>query len=309
MSVNLLLSYFFHDHTDLAQIRKDMVCGRLLIDSGAFSAMTTGREVDRLAYAEYLERWAGCWDYAVTLDVIGDPAATAGNTRWLHQRGIPVMPVHTLGNTVADFDAMVREHGYVCIGGLGLLPLPARIRRCVMLQRRAAAAGGGVHLLGVGAVDSIRASRPYSADSSRLSSTYIYGSMSIWTDNTIRQVNIAKRNELVKYRDAIGRHGIDLADLVRNRRLPGKEMRLKLTAALGIAWTTADEYVKEMWPSPTPNGMPEDPGPHLYMAVTPTADAIALARLDADLHGPGPYPPLWAVRRHSHRHSPARKVA
>ena len=73
MSLNLLLSYAFHAKTDLARIRAAMPCGRIMIDSGAFTAYTKGQAVDIVAYAEYLEHWRGCWDHAITLDAIGDP--------------------------------------------------------------------------------------------------------------------------------------------------------------------------------------------------------------------------------------------
>jgi hypothetical protein len=117
VAVNLLLSYAFHSATKLSDVRRDLVCGRLMIDSGAFTAWTKGYKIDVDEYAEFLERWRGCWDHAITLDVIGDGKASARNTRKLHERGLPVMPVFTRGDTLADFDAMVAEVGYVCVGG------------------------------------------------------------------------------------------------------------------------------------------------------------------------------------------------
>ncbi|GAA1246616.1 hypothetical protein GCM10009609_07640 [Pseudonocardia aurantiaca] len=177
MAVNLLLSYAFHESTDLAKLRRGLVCGQLLLDSGAFTAHTTGRTITLDAYAKFLERWRGCWDHAITLDVIGDPRKTAAHTRKLHERGLPVMPVFTRGDSVTEFDAMVRDAGYVAVGGtVGLGTKPQR-ERVTMLQRRAQDLGGGIHALGVGAISTLRPARPYSADASSVSGAFRFGTV------------------------------------------------------------------------------------------------------------------------------------
>ena len=89
MAVNLLLSFAYHADTDLRTIRTRLRCGQLMIDSGAFTAYTSGRRIRVYDYARYLTRWAGVWDHAITLDRIGDPANTRRNTRMLHERAWP----------------------------------------------------------------------------------------------------------------------------------------------------------------------------------------------------------------------------
>lgn len=304
MSVNLLLSYFYHPKADLGRLRQDLVCGRLMIDSGAFSAWTIGEPVDRQAYAEFLERWSGKWDYAVTLDVIGDPDTTAVNTRWFHARGIAVLPVFTLGHTLADFDAMVADTGYVCVGGLVKLSRAARIKRVAMLQRRAQDHGGGVHALGVGSMTTVEAARPYSSDSSNTSSTFVYGTISIFDGHRVRMLQINDRKVLTRNRDIIRQHGIDLADLVANR-MP--KTRYALIQAMGVAYACADEYAKRIYPTPdfTANQVfTGDNGPHLYMSMRHEEDALAGAALDRLLHDDTAIKPrLWTGYGHTHQHT------
>jgi hypothetical protein len=81
----------------------------LIVDSGAFTAHTTGRPIDLAAHTAYVHahqgtpgvRWVG-------LDVLGDPAATRRN--WLKQRDhdAPVEPTIHYGTDPAEIDRYLR---------------------------------------------------------------------------------------------------------------------------------------------------------------------------------------------------------
>lgn len=309
MAVNLLLSYAFHRRTDLAAVRSDLVCGRLLIDSGAFSAGTRPVRLDD--YGAFLQRWSGCWDHAITLDVIGDPAASRVNTRRLHTRGLPVMPVFTRSDTLAEFDAMVRDCGYVAVGGLVGLPRPVQLARVSMLQRRATDLGGGVHALGIGSLATIRASRCYSADASTVTSVFRYGTVVYFTGRDLRQAYITNRARWVADRDHMRAHGIDLAPMLNAGRMPKPSegpARDLLVQAMTLAYAAADEHLKVTTPVPAPD--PSQPaGPHLYTAANNTGVA-ASAVLDRMIHTPGEtLPRIWdrhGRTHHCHMREPAR---
>jgi hypothetical protein len=296
MSVNLLLSYAFHADTNLRQVRNRLVCGRLLIDSGAFTAWSKGRPISLDAYAEYLETWRGCWDHAVTLDVIGNGRETAKNTRKLHAKGLPVMPVFTRGDKLREFDAMVQENGYVCVGGLVGLPVPAQKARVKMLQRRAQDQGGGIHALGIGSVAVLRDAMPYSSDSSTVSGAFQFGKVIYFNGKDVVAVypnKPADRAKMLRDAKLIRGHGIDLGPLVRAGRLPGASSgRAALIQSMGLAFAVADEWLKRRAVVPAPHpGIAHgatDPGPHYFNATT-TTDLPALSQLDARLHGPHLY--------------------
>lgn len=298
VSVNVLCSYAFHAETDLARVRANLVCGRLMVDSGAFTAHSTGKPITLDDYARYLERWQHCWDHAITLDVIGDSAATAANTRKLHERGIPVMPVFTRGGRLADFDAMVRDTPYVCVGGLVGLPARAQRERVAMLQRRAADSGGGIHALGVGSLDNLRACRPYSADASGISGAYMYGSIAYFNGRRIVCTSISDRDRLRRDWKHIRAHGIELGSLVRTRRMPDEASggRARLMRAMSIAYAAADEQIKGTSAVTPPDGLDDDHGPHLYSSMGRVSDAYYGSEGDVTLHRTDePAPDIWRI--------------
>jgi hypothetical protein len=341
MAVNILLSFAFHADTDLTAVRANLVCGNLMIDSGAFTAWSKGKPVKLGDYAAYLERYRGCWDHAITLDVIGDGKASAVNTRRLHERGLPVMPVFTRGDKLADFDAMVREVGYVCVGGLVGLPAAAQRQRVGMLQRRAADAGGGVHALGIGSMATLRATRPYSADASNISGAFRFGSIVYFNGRDIVSTQVGDRARLLRDRAHLLDHGIDLALLGRTGRMPGRaEGRGALMQAMSLAYACADEQLKRTGPvTPPREGAAPGPhlynsvigqgggkqvtdvawtaaldrrlhpGPHLYNSITPEFGLEPAAGLDRELHAAtdGAIPPLW--RKHGSRHTCFRRTS
>lgn len=292
MAINLLLSYAFHATTDLAAVRRDLYCGVLMVDSGAFTAYTAGKSVSLRNYASYLEHWRGTWDYAVTLDVIGDPRATAANTRALHARGVPVLPVFTKGGTLADFDAMVKEHRFVCVGGLvGGRPEVQR-KRVAMLQRRALDLGGGIHALGVGGMTVLRVALPYSGDSAAHGRAISQGRV-LYFDGHRFQANAPWwRKQLIRDRDVIAAHGIDLASIAGSRQLPsGGPARAAYIRTGAVAFACADEALRLHRPTvPAPDGL-GPPGARLFVSAGKGQEQV-VAQTVAVLHGSNP-PPIW----------------
>lgn len=307
MAVNLLLSFAFYAKEDLDRYRKAMPCGRVMVDSGAYTAASIGKVIRREEYAEFLDRWSSVIDHAVTLDVIGDPEATARNTKWLHDRGYPVLPVFTRGHRSADFDAMVRDTGYVCVGGGVGMPHAVIVKRLSSLQRRAEDLGGGIHALGVGNIDGLRKIRPYSADSSNASGAFKFGYLLAYTNNR-RQIVLFPMSDRAKFRKKVRPHlvplkemGVDLGPLIRTGRMPSSEgrARYKLMQALSVAYLCADEDTQEFG-VPVPTGVQDTPGTHLYSAVPAPNLAEPVADLDGLAHDASWSVPMWERYRARH---------
>lgn len=103
-----------------------------LLDSGAFTAWTKGRQIDIEAYARFVEQHAPKLDGAIALDVIpgapgrlptADEAAAAGeqsmaNLAWLTERLGPVIwPVFHEGEPMAVLDELVAQgHNRIALG-------------------------------------------------------------------------------------------------------------------------------------------------------------------------------------------------
>lgn len=305
----MLLSFAFFAREDLGKYRAAMPCGRLLLDSGAFTAASIGKTIHLRQYAEFLERWGSSIDHAVTLDVIGDPVATARNTKWLHDRGHNVMPVFTRGGRTAEFDAMVRDSGYVCVGGGVGMPQDVIVRRLWALQRRAEELGGGIHALGVGNMPALRKIRPYSADASNVSSAFRYGTVITYDGRAFRTFPLSDRTRLRAHHTLLKAQGIEVAALAATGRQPTGTARDRLMQGMSMAYAAADEDTSG-WGVPVPHSITDTPGTHLYSAVTGNHLAAPVAALDTLVHSRGWTVPLWSRYRTTHtRQCRAKRVA
>lgn len=299
MAVNVLLSFAFFGKDDLGAYRANMPCGRIMIDSGAFTVFTKGHTIDVVEYAEFLENWRHVWDYAITLDVIGDPKATARNTKVLHDRGLPVMPVFTRGGTVLEFDAMVRDTGYVCVGGGVGMPNELVIRRLSALQHRAQEQGGGIHALGVGNLDGLRAIRPYSCDASNVSSAFRFGTLICYDGRRLwvfpHTQHRSVRKHLLEFKD----QGLTLSEMIGTGRQPSGAGRAHLMRHLSVAYLCADEDTTA-YGVPVPTGVDDTPGVHMYSAVTAPNLMKPVAELDRLAHTDEWTVPMWTRYRAKH---------
>lgn len=300
MAVNMLLSFAFFDRDDLAKYRAAMPCGRLMIDSGAYTAASVGKVIQREAYADFLTTWERHIDHAVTLDVIGDPKATRASTRWFHKRGIPVMPVFTRGDSPKEFDAMVRDSGYVCVGGGVGMPRDMVVRRLHALQRRAEELGGGIHALGVGNLDGLRKIRPYSADASNVSSAFRFGTVVLYDGRRLRVFQHNLTSKLREHHHVLKSQGISVTDLVRTGRQPAGAARAALMRGMSVAYACADEDTTR-FAVPVPHGVQDSPGTHMYSAVTGSHLAPWVAELDTLIHNGTWSVPMWERYRSHHR--------
>jgi len=94
-----------------------------IVDSGAFTAHTLGKEFTLDGYAAFIDEFSAEYGelldelHFMSLDVIGDAAATWRNFDELERRGHQIMPVLTIGSSERDIDRAA-EHGYFACGGL-----------------------------------------------------------------------------------------------------------------------------------------------------------------------------------------------
>lgn len=264
VTVNVLLSFAYHSGTDLRAVKHDVRPGLVMIDSGAYTAMTRGKRVTVQDYRSFLNTHDGGWDVAVTLDSIGDAATTRANTRVLWNAGIPVLPVFHAGGELREFDAYCREHLYVCVGGMSGLGkhrgLQARYIR--YMQRRAADLGAGVHALGYGSVQGLRTARPYSCDVATASRSLAYGVCPLWTGARMRNVPIhgfpSRADEAL-----MRQYGLPV-DVVRRGDAGKLPWRIDFVAASVLSFAYLQHHLST--PAvPGPHGLPD--GPLLFSSL------------------------------------------
>ena len=181
MSVDILLSFAFHRTTDLGAVRAALGPDqRLMIDSGGFTAFSKGKEIRLSDYIAFLRHWEGAWDYAMSLDVIGNPQATAANLHSLERAGIAVLPIYTATAHPRELSALAKTHPYVAYGGLVGVPrslqIPATQRVVALAQEH----GCKVHALGQTGIEMFDATGVHSGDSSAVSNAARYFQLPIF---------------------------------------------------------------------------------------------------------------------------------
>jgi hypothetical protein len=90
----------------------------LLLDSGAYSAMTRGIEIDIDDYIEYIRANENYIHTYANLDVVGDAEATNENQRIMEQAGLAPLPTFHYGSDYDYLREMIQEYDYIGLGGL-----------------------------------------------------------------------------------------------------------------------------------------------------------------------------------------------
>lgn len=160
---------------------------RVIIDSGAFTAHTTGKPILLEEYVEWAIRFRARWEprmrslHFINLDVIGDQRASWRNHRLLSERGLDTLPVIQTDATRKDVQRALAEHEYICLGGLvgarrsKLQPWLDRIFSEVMAYREREGALRKIHLLGVTTKWALNRYPIFSCDSSSWTQALRYG--------------------------------------------------------------------------------------------------------------------------------------
>lgn len=187
--LHVLVSFaYWHDARALEKIKGMPREWNVMLDSGAFTNFTTGKEATKLEdYADFCEENKSLFWKIINLDKIGDPIQSDKNFQYLRKRDLPIVPVFQRGDTVDELYRMANESYVVCIGGisqnLGMKEEQEYIKSVV---RAAKARDVRIHLLGGGRRELLRYP-VWSADSSTWKNPIRFGQMMLWyRGNTYR---------------------------------------------------------------------------------------------------------------------------
>tara|TARA_Y100000592_G_scaffold32791_1_gene52063 strand:- start:1459 stop:2265 length:807 start_codon:yes stop_codon:yes gene_type:complete len=113
---NILASYHYYKN------KKDTIKKAIqnnydvFIDSGAFSSMNSGKEINIDDYCEFLLDVGAI--YYATLDVIGDAKKTLINHKYMiNNYGLNPIPAFHLGSKIEDLKILL-DYDYIALGGL-----------------------------------------------------------------------------------------------------------------------------------------------------------------------------------------------
>jgi len=122
MAPSLLLSY--HYYRKCSEIIREYVHRDWVLDSGAFSAMNSGAEIDLDAYIDFCKGiLAGpCPPVEIfALDVIGDAEGTKRNTEKMWKAGIEAIPAYHIGEPEQYLLDYAATYPKIALGGVARL--------------------------------------------------------------------------------------------------------------------------------------------------------------------------------------------
>ncbi|MDQ0376511.1 hypothetical protein [Amycolatopsis thermophila] len=197
-AVHVLGSYFYLRKLDLTAELKKRPGVDFFADSGAFSAFTTGGSVDIDEYGDWLTQHAAVINCAATLDVIGDPVATARNTeRLLARTGgrVTIMPAFHVGSPWPELHRLCAEHPYVALGGAVHLAKREMAMMRWLIKAHQIARDYNTRLHGFGLT---RPPYPhilpwYSVDSSYWNSASRTGTLTLWNGRHFQTFRVGDR--------------------------------------------------------------------------------------------------------------------
>lgn len=101
----------------------------IFLDSGAFSAMTQGAEIDIDEYIKFIKKYNDVIDYYAALDVIGDPVKSYENAVYMKKKGLNPIPVyHLIDRDFYWFEKICNEFPFIGIGGMTGTPIEKKER-------------------------------------------------------------------------------------------------------------------------------------------------------------------------------------
>lgn len=191
--VDILCSYHYFSDIDMSRLASWGL--RIIGDSGAFSAMSSGNPISLQGLHEWAHRWSDSLLWVASLDEIGNPESTYRN--WIDAKtdGLELVPTVHYGEGTDQLDRFAEE-GATLIGLGGMVPYssqPERLMRwCLQMHRHARDHHPQVRFHGWGI------SHPYlvdnlpwwSTDSSGFSSCFRFGSLRLWIPKRGRFVSV-----------------------------------------------------------------------------------------------------------------------
>lgn len=113
-----LSSYFYISKSDIVGFCERNEIPHML-DSGAFSAMHSGKAIDIDKYIEFIKEHGAKFDKVAALDCIGDWRGTEKNLQYMRNKGVNPIPVFHTNEPFDYLDNLLKENDYLCLGVTG----------------------------------------------------------------------------------------------------------------------------------------------------------------------------------------------
>jgi len=251
--INSLVSYHYFKKDDIGAMADGGL--RLIGDSGAFSAVTQGAEIDLYAFADWAKKWKKKLAWVASLDVIGDPDGTLRNFEKLRNMDLNVVPTVHFGTKPQALDDYIKDGvDFVGLGGMvGQGGGPQLLRWIVSMFRYARDNHPQMRFHGWGMTQAttLQALPWYSADSSSYGSAWRYGQARLFDPTKGKWVIIRMNDkEAHKHRDFLERYYSVTPEEVAVANADTKHTHT-VTQALGYQYF--EDFLRKRFSITTPN--------------------------------------------------------
>jgi len=131
---NLLGSYFYFRNKALKNYfdKIGYIPSNFMLDSGAYSAWSTGKNISLLDYMGYIERNKEYISYYIALDILGDPDITYDYYRIMRKKGFTPIPVFHYGADESYLQLYSKENEYIALGATVPVKDKRRVARWII---------------------------------------------------------------------------------------------------------------------------------------------------------------------------------
>lgn len=210
--LNILVAYPYLKKGIINNLIENKESTRFLLDSGAFTAWKSGKEIQLDDYCKMLEKLPVTpWRY-FTLDKIGDPKGSLENYETMLKRGFNPIPIFTRGEDPSVLEDYYKTSDVVGIGGLvktsGNLGYVKGIMKYVGKRK--------VHWLGFVRHNFVNHYKPYMCDSSSWLHACRNGDLKVYIGKG--EVKTVRKSHLIskptkQMLEIFASYGISISDL------------------------------------------------------------------------------------------------
>ena len=249
MKLRVLLSYWYYKDTDLDALFEKYFTPPypdVFADSGGFSAMTQGAQIDVNEYAAWIKRYKHLFNTYANLDVIGDAGATLDNQHRLEDLGVEPIPVFHVNEDWAQLESYIENYPYIALGGMvPYMRYTKKIMPWIIKAFKLAGDKSVFHGFGATSWEVIKNLPWYSVDSSSWGAGFRYGQVPLFDENRGKfvtaqlgdPVSCGKASKLFR---SLGFDPLDFVDRSRNDRS-------KICAVSALSYMKAEQWLRKRW--------------------------------------------------------------
>lgn len=248
MKLRILLSYHYYKDTDLDDLLEKKFAPHypeIFIDSGGFSAMTQGVQINFAEYCAFLKRFKHRITTYANLDTIGNAEATWANQQRMHDAGLNPIPVFHTDEPFEYLERYVDRYPYIALGGMvpymrqwkTIMPW---IIRCFKVAKNKSV----FHGFGCTTWNIISRVPWYSVDSSSWAASFRFGNIGLFNSKSgsWQTANLGDAKTCKAAESLFREYGFDWKDFADRKR----NDRKKIAGISALAYIKAEAYLRRI---------------------------------------------------------------